>query len=62
MSLLQIRDQTALCTLSSFDVYEVPAACLAKLKMPKPFAFALKSADKVTMFENVGQDVSTSWL
>ena len=39
-----------------FDAYVVPQACIAKLKTPKPFAFALKSTEKVTLFENADQD------
>ena len=50
------RDQSLLCTLSSFDAYQIPQACIVKLKTPKPFAFALKSVDKITLFENADQD------
>ena len=53
---IQPRDQTLLCTLSSFDAYQIPQACIVKLKTPKPFAFALKSVDKITLFENADQD------
>ena len=45
-----------LCGLANFDSYQVPQACIAKLKTPKPFAFAVKSTDKVTLFENADQD------
>lgn len=34
----------------------MPQACLAKMKTPKPFAFAVKSVDKVSLFENADQD------
>lgn len=52
----QPRDQTFVCGLANFDAYLVPQACIAKLKAPKPFAFAIKSTDKVTLFENADQD------
>lgn len=52
----QPRDQSFLCGLANFDAYLVPQACIAKLKAPKPFAFAIKSTDKVTLFENADQD------
>lgn len=54
---VQPREQTLLCHLSGFDAYMVPTACVAKLKAPKPYAFALKSVDKATMFESA-DDVS----
>lgn len=46
------RDQVVLCSLSSFDAYLVPQTCAAKMKTPKPFAFAVKSVDKMSLFEN----------
>lgn len=52
----QQRDHTILCHFSNFDAYIVPQACIAKMKTPKPFAFAVKSVDKVSLFENADQD------
>lgn len=57
-SLKQRKDLHLLCTLANFEAYMVPQACIAKLKTPKPFAFALKSVEKMTFFENADQDVS----
>ena len=37
-----------LCSLSNFDAYHVTRAHRA----PKPFAFAVKSTDKLSFFEN----------
>jgi hypothetical protein len=44
----QGKDSTFLCSLSNFDCYYV-----ARLhKAPKPFVFAVKSTDNLTLFEN----------
>ena len=37
-----------LCSLSNFDAYQVTRSHRA----PKPFAFAVKSTDKLSFFEN----------
>jgi len=42
------RDQVQLCSLSNFDAYKVTRSHRA----PKPFAFAVKSTDKLSFFEN----------
>lgn len=44
----QGKDETFVCNLSSFDAYLVKRM----LKAPKPFVFAVKSTDNITMFEN----------
>ena len=44
----QGRDEVFLCTLSNFDAYSVTRA----YKAPKPFAFAIKSTDNLSFFEN----------
>jgi len=47
------KDETFLCSLSNFDAYYV-----GKLhKAPKPFVFAVKSADKLSLFENASDYV-----
>ncbi|KAH7914300.1 hypothetical protein BJ138DRAFT_1000551 [Hygrophoropsis aurantiaca] len=42
------KDETFLCSLSNFDVYYVTR----KHKSPKPFVFAVKSTDNLTLFED----------
>ncbi|KAK2465411.1 hypothetical protein APHAL10511_002765 [Amanita phalloides] len=42
------KDEVFLCSLSSFDAYFVTRA----YKAPKPFVFAVKSTDNLTLFEN----------
>ncbi|CAG8540494.1 13243_t:CDS:2 [Ambispora gerdemannii] len=42
-------DPILLCTISNFDVYTLTRTMK---KAPKPFVFALKSLDRVAMFEN----------
>jgi hypothetical protein len=54
--IVQPRDQTVFCHFSNFDAYIVPQACVVKMKTPKPYAFAVKSVDKVSLFENADQD------
>ena len=44
----QGQDQVHLCSLSNFDAYKVTRTHRA----PKPFAFAVKSTDKLSLFEN----------
>jgi hypothetical protein len=49
----QGKDESLLCSLSNFDVYYV-----GKLhKAPKPFVFAVKSADNLSLFENASDYV-----
>ncbi|KAF9452933.1 hypothetical protein P691DRAFT_755968 [Macrolepiota fuliginosa MF-IS2] len=42
------KDQSLLCSLSNFDAYRFSRP----YKSPKPFAFAIKSTDKLSFFEN----------
>lgn len=42
------KDEIFLCSLSNFDAYFVTRSNRA----PKPFAFAVKSTDSLTFFEN----------
>jgi len=61
------KDETLLCSLSNFDVYHV-----SKLhKAPKPYVFAVKSADNLSLFENAsdyvhffscGQKEGETWM
>lgn len=46
---LQGKDETFLCSLSNFDVYYVGKA---HHKSPKPFVFAVKSTDNLSLFES----------
>jgi hypothetical protein len=46
--LIQGKDETFLCSLSNFDAY----AITRRHKAPKPFAFAVKSSDNISLFEN----------
>nr|CAG8439128.1 9156_t:CDS:10 [Entrophospora candida] len=43
-----------LCTMANFDVYSLVKSC--NRKPPTKFVFALKSQDKITMFENPEND------
>ncbi|KAJ8593791.1 hypothetical protein M405DRAFT_730697 [Rhizopogon salebrosus TDB-379] len=43
------KDETFLCSLSNFDAYYVTR----KHKSPKPFVFAIKSTDNLSLFEEV---------
>lgn len=52
-SLLQGKDETFLCSLSNFDAYYITR----KRKSPKPFVFAIKSTDNISLFENVSDYV-----
>jgi hypothetical protein len=64
---LQGKDEALLCSLSNFDVYHV-----SKLhKAPKPYVFAVKSADNLSLFENAsdyvhffscGQKEGETWM
>ena len=51
----QGRDETLLCSLSNFDVYYVTRSHRA----PKPFAFTVKSTDKLSLFENTADYMHT---
>ncbi|CAG8528053.1 9982_t:CDS:2 [Paraglomus brasilianum] len=46
-------NETFLCTIASFDVYTLTKPLK---RAPTKFAFALKSQDKITMFESPDQD------
>jgi hypothetical protein len=52
-NLLQGKDETFLCSLSNFDAYYITR----KHKSPKPFVFAIKSTDNISLFENVSDYV-----
>ncbi|SPO38658.1 uncharacterized protein PSFLO_04137 [Pseudozyma flocculosa] len=47
------KDEAIICQMSNFDVYLVDPI---KVKAPKAHAFALRSQDKITMFEKPDQD------
>jgi hypothetical protein len=47
------KDEAFLCSLSNFDVYYVGKFH----KAPKPFVFAVKSADNLSLFENASDYV-----
>lgn len=47
------KDETFLCSLSNFDVYQVTRLH----KAPKSFVFAVKSTDNLTFFENAADYV-----
>ncbi|KAG1855843.1 hypothetical protein C8R48DRAFT_608683, partial [Suillus tomentosus] len=47
------KDETFLCSLSNFDAYYITR----KRKSPKPFVFAIKSTDNISLFENVSDYV-----
>jgi len=64
---LQGKDEALLCSLSNFDVYHVSTLH----KAPKPFVFAVKSADNLSLFENAsdyvhffscGQKEGETWM
>jgi len=42
------KDETFLCTVSNFDAYYVTR----RHKSPRPFVFAVKSTDHLSLFEN----------
>ncbi|KAI6039345.1 hypothetical protein EDC04DRAFT_2686353 [Pisolithus marmoratus] len=42
------KDETFLCSMSNFDAYHVTR----RHKSPKPFVFAIKSTDHLSLFEN----------
>ncbi|KAH8920973.1 hypothetical protein BT69DRAFT_1222089 [Atractiella rhizophila] len=54
----QVRtiQETFLCTLTNFDLFLATPSMVKKLHAPRQFAFAIKSIDPVTFFENVEQD------
>ncbi|OAX42149.1 hypothetical protein K503DRAFT_683998 [Rhizopogon vinicolor AM-OR11-026] len=43
------KDETFLCSLSNFDAYYITR----KHKSPKPFVFAIKSTDNISLFEDM---------
>lgn len=47
------KDEIFLCSLSNFDAYYMTR----KHKSPKPFVFAIKSTDNISLFENVSDYV-----
>ncbi|KAG1748733.1 hypothetical protein EDB19DRAFT_1683366 [Suillus lakei] len=47
------KDETFLCSLSNFDAYYITR----KHKCPKPFVFAIKSTDNISLFENMSDYV-----
>jgi hypothetical protein len=49
------RDETLLCSLSNFDAYQITRVHRA----PKPFAFAIKSTDNLSFFENTADYLHT---
>lgn len=49
------KDETLLCSLSNFDAYQITRAHRA----PKPFAFAIKSTDNLSFFENTADYLHT---
>ena len=51
----QGRDEALLCSLSNFDAYYVTRSHRA----PKPFAFTVKSTDKLSLFENTADYMHT---
>lgn len=52
----QGKDDAFLCSLSNFDVHLIPPVQCGKIKPPKAFAFAVKSTDPKSIFENAAQD------
>lgn len=50
-----MKDETFLCKLSNFDVYSVTRV----QKAPKPFVFAVKSTDSLSLFENTSDYLHT---
>ena len=51
------RDKTTLCTLTNWELFNVPSEYHDQLKPPKPFALALKSTDRLEIFEKVDEAV-----
>ena len=49
----KLKDEVLICQMSAFDVYLVDTN---RIKTPKAHAFALRSQDKITMFEKPDQD------
>ncbi|GAA94032.1 uncharacterized protein L969DRAFT_22375 [Mixia osmundae IAM 14324] len=50
------KEVVHLCSLARYDAYIVKPMFATKLKCPKPFAFAIKSLDAVTLFEDAEKD------
>jgi len=49
------KDEVFLCKLSNFDVYSVTRV----MKTPKPFVFAVKSTENLSLFENTADYLHT---
>lgn len=49
------KDEVFLCKLTNFDVYSVTRV----MKTPKPFVFAVKSTDNLSLFENTADYLHT---
>jgi len=49
------KDETFLCKLTNFDVYSVTRV----MKTPKPFVFAVKSTENLSLFENTADYLHT---
>ena len=49
------RDEVFLCKLTNFDVYSVTRV----MKTPKPFVFAVKSTENLSLFENTADYLHT---
>jgi len=49
------RDEAFLCKLTNFDVYSVTRV----MKTPKPFVFAVKSTENLSLFENTADYLHT---
>lgn len=47
----QGKDEVFLCTLSNFDVFEVPPSANHMVRPPRQCAFGIKSLDKLSFFE-----------
>ena len=49
------KDEVFLCKLTNFDVYSVTRV----MKTPKPFVFAVKSTENLSLFENTADYLHT---
>lgn len=49
------KDEAFLCKLTNFDVYSVTRV----MKTPKPFVFAVKSTENLSLFENTADYLHT---
>jgi hypothetical protein len=50
-----LKDEMFLCKLTNFDVYSVTRV----MKTPKPFVFAVKSTENLSLFENTADYLHT---